>query len=213
MCLSVRAGLYYRRIAGDYVFLCLRTDRYFLLRGAPVERFDRFLAGEASEADVGWLAARQLVTDTVDDGFIVSKSVPSARSCFLDRPLPRARSGITVATLAAQLRARHELRRRNLADIVADIERAGHGIEKTRLDACLSLAAAFQRSRHYAAAIDRCLVRGLAMKRMLLRRDCEAWFVIGVTMPFSAHCWVQVGDVVLTDPLDMILPFQPILAV
>jgi len=29
-------------------------------------------------------------------------------------------------------------------------------------------------------------------------------------MPFAAHCWVQAGDQVLTDPLDVVLHYQPI---
>jgi hypothetical protein len=32
-------------------------------------------------------------------------------------------------------------------------------------------------------------------------------------MPFSAHCWVQADDVVLTDTLDIIRRYQPIFAV
>jgi hypothetical protein len=30
--------------------------------------------------------------------------------------------------------------------------------------------------------------------------------------PFEAHCWAQIGQVVLTDPLERVLRFQPILA-
>lgn len=49
------------------------------------------------------------------------------------------------------------------------------------------------------------------MRRLLAGPDAR--LLIGVTMPFSAHCWVQVGDTVLTDSLDLVLSFQPILSV
>lgn len=48
------------------------------------------------------------------------------------------------------------------------------------------------------------------MRRMLQRRGCQSCLVFGVTMPFAAHCWVQAGDKVLTDPLDVVLHYQPI---
>ncbi len=51
------------------------------------------------------------------------------------------------------------------------------------------------------------------MKRLLAQRGCDARLVFGVTMPFSAHCWVQAEDVVLTDTLDIVRRYQPIFAV
>lgn len=49
------------------------------------------------------------------------------------------------------------------------------------------------------------------MKRMLARQGCHADLVIGVTLPFSAHCWVQLGSTVLTDSLDLVQAYKPIL--
>ena len=37
--------------------------------------------------------------------------------------------------------------------------------------------------------------------------------VIGVMLPFSAHCWIQVGAAVLSDPLDLVVNYQPLLTV
>ena len=51
------------------------------------------------------------------------------------------------------------------------------------------------------------------MKRLLFARGCRSTLVFGVTMPFAAHCWVQVGETVLTDPLDIVLHYQPIFAI
>ena len=53
--------------------------------------------------------------------------------------------------------------------------------------------------------------RGIAIRRVLAGKGCDARLVIGVTLPFAAHCWVQLGSAVLTDPLDVVLPYTPIL--
>src|SRR3546814_12137991 len=102
-----------------------------------------------------------------------------------------------------QLRASTELRRDSLLKI---IERLGRG--RLRNASCgervsQNIAAAFLRSQRLVSAADQCLVRGIAMKRMLAQRGCDARLVLGVTMPFSAHCWVQAGDVVLTATLEI----------
>ena len=211
--LSVRDDLCYRRIGEDFVFLCLRTDRYFLLRGSAGERFERFLVGDSDPADIAWLVERQLVSHTADHAGFISRPFPLPRSSLLDTPMPRAGLGLTSRVLAAQFRARHELRERSLGAIVNDLDRFGDATAVAESDIGLALASAFLRARRYVSAIDQCLVRGLAMKRMAMRQKLDARLVIGVTMPFSAHCWVQVGEIILTDPLDMVRPFQPILAV
>ncbi|WP_295326785.1 lasso peptide biosynthesis B2 protein [uncultured Sphingopyxis sp.] len=112
-----------------------------------------------------------------------------------------------------QRRASVELRRDSLLEIV---ERLGRGRPRNAScgeRVCQNIAAAFLRSRRLVSAEDQCLVRGIAMKRMLAQRGCDARLVFGVTMPFSAHCWVQAGDVVLTDTLDIVRRYQPIFAV
>ena len=50
-----------------------------------------------------------------------------------------------------------------------------------------------------------CLYRSYALLRFLAANDLAAHWVFGVrTWPFSAHCWVQVGDLVLDDDLDRV---------
>ena len=59
-----------------------------------------------------------------------------------------------------------------------------------------------------------CLYRSFFLLAFLRRRGLDATWVFGVqTWPFEAHCWLQVGDVVLDDSLDHVRPFTPILAV
>src|SRR3546814_10650482 len=79
------------------------------------------------------------------------------------------------------------------------------------LDRGQSTAAAFVRAWRYRNATDQCLVRSIAMRAMLARRGLGSDLVIGVMLPFSAHCWIQVGAAVLSDPLDLVVNYQPLL--
>lgn len=213
MAFSVRSDLRYCRFAADYIFLCLRTDRYFLLRGNPADRLARFLSGDASRSDLAWLAEHELISDASGDNPVAREPIPFPTSSFRDTTIPSTSRTVVASVLVAQQLARRELAKRNLGAIVTSLGHASRAFHEIDFDAGLGVAAAFHRARHYAPAIDRCLVRGLAMKRMLLRRKCDARLVIGVAMPFSAHCWVQADDVVLTDTLDTVLPYSPILSV
>lgn len=211
--LAVRRDLYYRQIGSDYVFFCLRSARYFSLRGSASDRFGRFISGGANAEDVTWLGERAILSEG-DEWHAPERVLQTRlRSSLLDRPVPPASFGATLEAILAQMRSRRELAGRTLADIFVDLDRARVPNNAVEPDICAGLAAAFERARRYVPAIDQCLVRGLAMKRMLLRRKIDSRLVIGVAMPFSAHCWVEVGDVALTDPLDTLLRFEPILAV
>jgi Transglutaminase-like superfamily len=58
----------------------------------------------------------------------------------------------------------------------------------------------------------RCLFRSLMLLLFLRRRGHDAMWVFGVrTWPFLAHCWLQVGDVVLNDHAEALVSFYPIL--
>ncbi|MGV9009951.1 lasso peptide biosynthesis B2 protein [Brevundimonas sp.] len=59
-----------------------------------------------------------------------------------------------------------------------------------------------------------CLQRGYRLHHHLHCRGFDARWVFGVrTWPFLAHCWVQVGDLVVGDSLDRVGGFTPIMAV
>lgn len=211
MYFSVSSELRCCPMGEGYIFLCLRTDRYSLLQGAPADRFRRFLAGAASDCDIEWLAARQIVVATEFAVPLAAPPIPQPRSSAIDGPIPAAGIAAVAVAIRAQRKARRDLARKSLGAIIEGLASARRIDRPTDIEASRSLASAFQRARRYAPAIDQCLVRGIAMRRLLVGRDAR--LVIGVTMPFSAHCWVQVGDTVLTDSLDLVLSFQPILSV
>lgn len=72
-------------------------------------------------------------------------------------------------------------------------------------------AAAFRRVRLYVPVGMRCLVDSVALARFLRRRKRNVHVVFGVAVdPFSAHCWVQAGDIVLNDTLGNVTSHTPI---
>jgi hypothetical protein len=136
----------------------------------------------------------------------------AARS-LVDEPSAKASMAATLCCIWEQRRARRDLQNNSLADIVSRLRRSSDQSSPSSADDCREIAAAFVRAKRYMSSDDQCLVRGIAMTRMLGRRGVAASLVFGVTMPFAAHSWVQVGDTVLTDSLDMVLHYRPIFAV
>jgi hypothetical protein len=76
----------------------------------------------------------------------------------------------------------------------------------------LHLARRFHAWAPYAPVSGKCLLRSFMLLRLLRRRGHDALWVFGVrTRPFGAHCWLQIGDVVLDDAHERLAPFHPIL--
>src|SRR3546814_3550006 len=61
---------------------------------------------------------------------------------------------------------------------------------------------------------DRCLQRSIALQHLLARNGFESSLVFGVRLnPFHAHCWLQNGDLILNDTLEVVGPFKALRAV
>ena len=68
-------------------------------------------------------------------------------------------------------------------------------------------AAAFLLRSH-----DRCLVRGLAFHAACRKKGLDSKLVVGVIAhPFTAHCWVQAGSIVLLGGYEQARLYTPIL--
>jgi hypothetical protein len=72
-------------------------------------------------------------------------------------------------------------------------------------------ARTFLQARIYAPVETSCLLDSLALVKFLARQGLRAHIVFGVTGdPFSAHCWVQVKDMVLSDTAGNVNAYTPI---
>lgn len=66
----------------------------------------------------------------------------------------------------------------------------------------------------FYSAKDACLRNSLTLLEFLASYDVYPTCVFGVKMdPFAAHAWVQQGSVVLTDPVEHVKTFTPIMLV
>lgn len=76
------------------------------------------------------------------------------------------------------------------------------------------LARVFQRAAVWLPMPRKCLVRSFVLLRFLQRSGQDARWVFGVTTwPFSAHCWLQLGDMALDDWAERLVIYEPILVV
>lgn len=74
-----------------------------------------------------------------------------------------------------------------------------------------SFVAAFDLTGLILSRADRCLERSLVMRDLLELSGHHADLVLGVaTRPFGAHCWVQLGDLLIGDSIERVSIFQPI---
>ena len=89
------------------------------------------------------------------------------------------------------------------------------GVDPDRCDgALMAAAAAFDLASPWIPLRGECLLRSFVLLRVLLRQGYAPRWVFGVrTWPFAAHCWLQAGEVALTDFADTLQPFTPIMAV
>lgn len=202
----LRTSLRYCAIGARFVFLDIAASRYFLLEGGAAGHFADYLDGECKSEAILWLAERGLIE--VGEPIPASPIPPAATFSLFEKALPRPRFAIVVEALAFQTIARRVVKREPISALLAPSPGGASDLER-----CIPLAAALRRAARYVQAEDQCLAHGVAMRKMLARRGLASELVIGVRLPFAAHCWVQMGDTVLSDPLDRVQNFKPIVAV
>lgn len=201
--LKLRSGLRVRQFGARFVFLDLLASRYFLLDGEAAERFASYCDGTATAAACEWLLAQQIVEPGKPEP--LHPLQPTVTQSLFDSETPRVRPWLVVEALHEQAKAQFRVRRTSLATLLQS-----PGAGRTDAEACRPIAAACFAAARYRSAADQCLPNALAMRSMLFRAGLAADLVIGVTMPFQAHCWLQSGDMVLNDSFGSIQNFQPL---
>lgn len=200
-------------IGGDVVLLDVDGDEYYCVR-------DGVLALGLA-ADLRALEPRDGTVGEalVEDGLAVlgPSSGPTRRPLEApDQDLPaRAAEPVSARDLAALCGALWDFaahyRGQSFADILAyvDGDRANLAPAET-----LRLASVFARAAPWLPIPRQCLIRSFVLLRFLQRSGADAQWVLGVrTWPFAAHCWLQLGRIVLDDSADRLAVYQPILVV
>lgn len=213
----------YCRVDDYLVFLDVRRDRYFRLSSSLEHALLIHLDGTGkSGVDTNRLVDNGILTD-----------LPPAQNRATSEPLATPLNSVmeqNVATKALRpslqleaayitLSTRWRLRNHALRDVLSSMQdyRDRHVIRVASTEGSSArqdmaeTAAIFQRARRYVPVDTSCLLDSVAMVRFLARKGLSTRLVFGVACdPFSAHCWVQAGDLVLNDTVGNAMLHTPI---
>lgn len=224
MLYRLRDDLYYCSVNDRVVFMDIRNDAYFMLRDKLERAFSRFINDpHVPQADLDLLLAQGLLTEeernSSQETFPLIP-IPS-RSVAEGMPLAsrtRARTVLEVACTVYSTKRR--LRTRKIGQIIKDhlaycrtnttarVTGAPEEIEERLMEA----AGEYARARRHVPIDTSCLLDSLSMHRFLARRHLSANIVFGITVePFSAHSWLQAGDLALNESVSYASTHTPIL--
>ncbi len=209
-------GIGLARFADFVIVLDVPCDRYTRFGGSAAVTLAAIADGQTLGPDVDGVAALEragLVTADPQLGscFLDARGIPQATSSVLEGgESPREVGWHDLGIVLACATSRLDLRRKSLAHVLRQVPAPAP--RRTTGDIG-ELARDFDAGRRLTPFAPRCLPDALAFTRYARQRGHDVRLVFGVKChPFEAHCWAQLGSVVLTDPLERIVRFQPILA-
>lgn len=197
------AALAWREIDGQLLFLNLIADRYFRLERdqnlAFLDMLDRTGRSRWRQPPDFPLPARWMApsdtTTFIDEGDFDLAEV--ARSLWLQRRVERRIGSAGFHSVLVQTRSLLQAR---CGGAFEERGRPGRAVR------------AFEHARILRTAADRCLPRSIALAIRLASLGTPVTLAIGVKLaPFGAHCWVQHGDLVLSDRIGEVQAYTPLL--
>jgi len=216
MCYQLREELSCCDVDGHLIFLDIAQDRYFKLTDHLEKAMRRFRAHEdvASTLLEDLAAARILVEAPDLKAHATIANIQQPTRSAIEQPAAIAGHRLSVAIVFEVMTivwsTRRQLKARalktNLDEASAYRDRKTGVFEvatpTTLEDDMLQANRQFARARRYVPIEPICLLDSLSLLRFLSRRGLTANIVFGVTSePFTAHCWVQAGDIVLNETL------------
>jgi hypothetical protein len=205
--------------SGNLVLLDIARDAYFCVPGAGTSLLPGPVhegLGELSPEVLRDLAEAGLVRQTVDPPAQAWSTLPPTRDLVSVEGVARdwrdwMAFGEALATLAPSYY------RRPFARVVAHA-RARRAWSRTAAGVLtpevIDRAARFNAMLPWSPVRGACLLQATWLLEILAQEGFAADWVFGVrTWPFSAHCWVQVGDTVLNDSVERVAPYRAILKV
>jgi hypothetical protein len=220
MALALREDLFFCLTDRCAIVLDLAANRYFGLTGTAHLALRRIIAGDALDPELENALRPLLATgllSTVAEAQPLAPVTNPAPEESLDTGDTPAGTRTTVIALGLYARVLAEMRISGLNAMVRRraLRKAGQPACAGRsvpLDGVRQLVAAHRRVDQLAGAVDRCLARSLALVDHLALRGIYPEMVVGIrTGAFSAHCWVQLGPLLLNDEMDRVRVFTPIL--
>lgn len=216
---ALRPGLSFCEASGHLVFLDIIQDRYFCLSD-KAERALRscILSGQLdADSTSQALIDRGLLVRAKGCSTINPTSDPPTPNCsLLDEPSPPPRWRWIFRAGTALASARVLLQTKGLASTLQRL-RAARQQPSNNIsgdDRVREIVGACERLNLVLSPLDQCLPRSVALAHLLARSGYPAQLVIGVRLrPFLAHSWVQQGDVLLNERVDIARTFTPILVI
>ena len=209
MSYTLRENLSFCRTDGRLIFLDTQADQYFCLPPAVEQRFIAHWE-QGDDEHVGDLVERAILIRAqgtsrpmAAEGLAPPVRSPMERSVDVHcRPIAVAEVLVLICRTQWHLRTRPL--QRILDELVAyrrdQQSSSSPDVDPDHLAETIEAANLFRAARLYAPIETCCLLDSLAMTRFLARRHLYARIVFAVMGdPFSAHCWVQLGDIVLND--------------
>lgn len=223
MSLSLREGLSCANIDGRIYMLDLATGRYSRLSDETSEAFTAVVARSPLDARL-----RAALSTLLDSGLLIAAdraeqpnllcAAKAPTGSFFDDPALQGSRLAVAQALLLLLIFTLRLRLQGVGTVVRAIEqRKAHArfAKGPWIEARIAvIIAAFARVDLIIGRTSRCLPRSTALMSMLLSAGCRAEMLFGVAdRPFNAHCWVQRGPELLSDRLEQVHEFTPILQI
>jgi hypothetical protein len=215
---SLRDDLHWCDCDGRAVFLDLKADRYFCLPGESNAAFLRLAHDEPQPGDCGrldLLVRRGLLIESdARTAIQPPASVEPAGGEFPSDLHIRPSALSVIRAISREVLTAWLLRRRPFHQVIETVRcigptRSGPRGPHRSLQSLVSAAAV---TALLLRSHDRCLVRGLALHWSCRRSGFSTSLVLGVIAhPFTAHCWVQLGSVVLIGGYEQARLYTPIL--
>jgi hypothetical protein len=214
------------------VFLDVRKDRYFAIESFRTERLGNVVAGwpvlspstagpdrNCMDPVVSLLLEKEILTSRETGKPAAPVEIPDPVAQItgesLDDP-PRRGIGSLARFVMASVRARLLLNHCALESVVARVSHRNRFIpsppDDGRIEDLISIYAGLR--PFFFTAKDACLVDALSLHEFLSAYGVHARWVFGVqARPFAAHCWLQIGSVVLNDTAEHVRRYTPIMIV
>lgn len=198
---------------GAPVFLDVARDRYFRIPASAEAELANVMRGRSETTPHRLISLGVLseATGEVDPIEPIRYFDPETSLVEEEGDHPRP-SLLAIAEIGyALVRARSAIGRRPLADLLRSVPDQQTDEASAEDAATFTLARNFRYVRRLLPSRGTCLADSLAFLAMARGRGLPAKMVFGViSEPFAAHCWVQLGGVVLNDALDNVRNFTPI---
>ncbi|HAL07027.1 lasso peptide biosynthesis B2 protein [Brevundimonas sp. KM4] len=201
-------GVFMSRVDDDVVILDVESDAYQCLIGGGAEvHFAPQGALRITDPD--------LATELQLAGLIKPDRPPRLPSSPIaatrELPLPARMSASEVlSTGFSWAIAAVRFQRKSLRQLLA-FEQAD-GLQRYSEEKLSRLVGATRISRTWVPGEGECLQRSFQLRHVLAARGVRADWVFGVrTWPFNAHCWLQIGDLVVGDRLARVRRYTPIM--